>query len=225
MSTHDGSVDHHEFVIGIACQRLENSQENAALRPSAEALMHDLRGAETRRQITPRDSCSISVKQRIDEQPVVRCIATYMAFSAGQFAKVAFAPGLARDYSMANVPDTAELEFHVRRIPGGLASSHVWEHLREGDRVRVEGPFGDCWLREEHAGPIVCVAGGSGLAPVKSIVETALRRGMTNPIHLYFGVRAEREERGQSGIGGGRGGGGHRSGESEIGDNRTLWDL
>ena len=46
--------------------------------------MHDLRGAETRRQITPRDSCSISVKQRIDEQPVVRCIATYMAFSAGQ---------------------------------------------------------------------------------------------------------------------------------------------
>jgi len=84
MSSHDGGVDHHVFVIGIACQKLENSLENAALGPSAEALVHDLPVAETRGQITPGDSRSISVKNRTNEQPVVRCIAANMAFPAGQ---------------------------------------------------------------------------------------------------------------------------------------------
>jgi hypothetical protein len=84
MSAHDGSIDHHVFVIVIACQQLENALENAALRPPTEALVHDLPVAETRRQVTPRDSRSIPVKNGFDEQPVVRCIAANMAFTAGQ---------------------------------------------------------------------------------------------------------------------------------------------
>jgi hypothetical protein len=83
MSAHDGSIDHHVFVIVIACQQLENALENAALRPPTEALVHDLPVAETRRQVTPRDSRSIPVKNGFDEQPVVRCIAADMAFTAG----------------------------------------------------------------------------------------------------------------------------------------------
>ena len=84
MSAHDGGVDHHVFVVVIACQQLENALENAARRPSAETLVHDLPVAETRWQVTPGDPCSISVKNRIDEQPVVRRIAADMAFTAGQ---------------------------------------------------------------------------------------------------------------------------------------------
>src|SRR5450756_3208957 len=84
MSAHDGGIDHHVFVVVIACQQLEKALENAALRPSTEALVHDLPVAETRRQVSPGDSRSIPVKNGFDEQPVVRCIAADMAFTAGQ---------------------------------------------------------------------------------------------------------------------------------------------
>ncbi len=114
-------------------------------------------------------------------------------FTAGQYAHVTFTDCPPREYSMANRPDEHILEFHVRRVPGGATSAHVAEELMVGDSVQVEGPFGTSHLRERHSGPIVVVAGGSGLAPVKSIVETALAAGMRQPIHCYFGARDERD--------------------------------
>jgi CDP-4-dehydro-6-deoxyglucose reductase/ferredoxin-NAD(P)+ reductase (naphthalene dioxygenase ferredoxin-specific) len=114
-------------------------------------------------------------------------------FSAGQFASVTFDGMPPRDYSMANRPDEALLEFHVRRMPDGTASKHVATALAVGDRVRVEGPFGTSYLRENHRGPILAIAGGSGLAPIKSIVGQALARHMPQHIYLYVGVRDERD--------------------------------
>jgi ferredoxin-NAD(P)+ reductase (naphthalene dioxygenase ferredoxin-specific) len=115
------------------------------------------------------------------------------SFSPGQYAALTFAGQAPRDYSMANRPDEPVLEFHVRRTAGGGASIYVAETLSVGDTVKVEGPFGSSFLREKHTGPILAIAGGSGLAPVKSIVESALAAGMAQPIDLYFGVRAERD--------------------------------
>lgn len=114
-------------------------------------------------------------------------------FSAGQYASLRFAGQPPRDYSMANRPDDAVLEFHIRRMGAGSTSAYVAERLASGDEVIAEGPYGSSWLREKHTGPVVAVAGGSGLAPIKSIVETALASGMRQPIHLYFGARAERD--------------------------------
>lgn len=115
------------------------------------------------------------------------------AFTAGQYAAVAF-PGLPpRDYSMASQPDEAELEFHVRAVDGGVVSRFIHQALRPGMGVAVEGPFGTSYLRERHAGPILALAGGSGLAPVKCIVERALALGIRQDIHLYFGARDERD--------------------------------
>jgi hypothetical protein len=84
MSAHDGGIDHHVFVIGVACQQIENSIKNAAFRPSAKALMHDLPVTETRGQITPGNARPISVKNRTNKQPIVRCIATHVTFTPGQ---------------------------------------------------------------------------------------------------------------------------------------------
>jgi naphthalene 1,2-dioxygenase ferredoxin reductase component len=114
-------------------------------------------------------------------------------FSAGQYASLRFAGLPPRDYSMANRPDAAMLEFHVRRMGPGSASAYVAEKLKPGEEVIVEGPFGASWLREKHTGPILAIAGGSGLAPIKSIIETALAQGLRQPIHLYFGARDERD--------------------------------
>lgn len=116
-----------------------------------------------------------------------------MTFSAGQYAEVEIAPGLSRHYSMANTPDERELLFHVRHMPGGRTSSYVATQLKVGDKVKVSGPLGVSYLRDNHRGSIVLVAGGSGLAPIQSILCTALERGHEAPITLYFGVRSERD--------------------------------
>jgi CDP-4-dehydro-6-deoxyglucose reductase/ferredoxin-NAD(P)+ reductase (naphthalene dioxygenase ferredoxin-specific) len=121
-------------------------------------------------------------------------------FSAGQYASVIFAPTASgpgrlppRDFSMANRPGGDALEFHIRLMPGGAVTPYVADTLRPGERVRVVGPYGNAFYRPRHAGPILAIAGGSGLAPIKSTVEEALARGARQPIHLYFGARAERD--------------------------------
>ncbi len=112
-------------------------------------------------------------------------------FRAGQYASVSFDAFPPRDYSMANRPDEDSLEFHIRHMGAQGVSAFVAHGLQSDDTVTVEGPFGDAWLREDHRGPILAVAGGSGLAPIKSIVETTLMRGIAQDIHLYFGGRVE----------------------------------
>jgi CDP-4-dehydro-6-deoxyglucose reductase/ferredoxin-NAD(P)+ reductase (naphthalene dioxygenase ferredoxin-specific) len=114
-------------------------------------------------------------------------------FSAGQFASVTFEGCAPRDYSMANMPGDPVLEFHVRRSAGGTTSAYVAETLKLGDPVWVEGPFGASHLRESHRGPIIAVAGGSGLAPIKSIVERVLAQKLPQHVYLYFGVRSTRD--------------------------------
>ncbi len=114
-------------------------------------------------------------------------------FTAGQYARVEFSGQPARDYSMANRPSDPVLEFHIRLVPDGAVTPFVAQRLKIGDKVKVFGPHGTSYLRERHTGPILALAGGSGLAPIKSIVETALASGAAQPVHLYFGVRDERD--------------------------------
>jgi CDP-4-dehydro-6-deoxyglucose reductase/ferredoxin-NAD(P)+ reductase (naphthalene dioxygenase ferredoxin-specific) len=116
------------------------------------------------------------------------------SFSAGQHARLKFGPGLPeRSYSMANPPSQPLLEFLVRLMPRGQASGHVFTSLHVGDTVTVSGPLGNAYLRENHAGPMLAVAGGSGMAPIMSIVGRALEADPERRIHLYFGVRDERD--------------------------------
>ena len=114
-------------------------------------------------------------------------------FQPGQYARLTVAGAPPRDYSMASLPEDGYLEFHVRAVPGGRTSSRITEQLKIGDIVQVEGPFGSAFLRMDHKGPIIAVAGGSGLAPIKSIVETALIADPGREVHLYFGARFMRD--------------------------------
>jgi ferredoxin-NAD(P)+ reductase (naphthalene dioxygenase ferredoxin-specific) len=81
----------------------------------------------------------------------------------------------------------------VRLVPEGRVTAYIAQDLKVGDAVRVSGPLGSAYLRRRHDGPMLCVAGGTGLAPILSIVRGALAAGMRNPVHLYFGVRSERD--------------------------------
>jgi naphthalene 1,2-dioxygenase ferredoxin reductase component len=114
-------------------------------------------------------------------------------FSAGQYAEIEFAPGLSRYYSMASTPAEEKLVFQLRRTPTGTTSYYIAHELKLGDKVKVSGPLGSSYLRGEHAGPVLLVAGGSGLAPVLSVLRTLLARGGRDTVALYFGVRSERD--------------------------------
>jgi len=115
-------------------------------------------------------------------------------FSAGQHARLKFGPGIPeRSYSMASLPEQSTLEFHVRQVPRGQASGYVFTNLRVGAEVTVSGPLGNAYWREKHRGPMLAIAGGSGMAPIKSIIESALLADPTRTIHCYFGVRDEQD--------------------------------
>ena len=117
-----------------------------------------------------------------------------LTFSAGQYAKVVYQNGTEKYYSIASIPGDTDIEFHIRRSGEGTSSSHfVLDKLTIGDPVTVTAPMGGAYLRADHPGPMLCVAGGSGLAPIRSIVETSVRDQPEREIHLYFGVRDERD--------------------------------
>jgi len=71
MGADDGGVDHHVFGVGVAGQMIQNTLENSALAPPAEALVRALPGAKMRRQIPPWNACPIAVEHRVDEEPIV----------------------------------------------------------------------------------------------------------------------------------------------------------
>ena len=114
-------------------------------------------------------------------------------FSPGQYVQLQFTAEHVRPYSMAGLTGDGLFEFHVRLVPDGRVTGFIAHDLKVGDAVKVSGPLGSAYLRRKHEGPMLCVAGGTGLAPILSILRGAVTQGMTNPIHLYFGVRSPRD--------------------------------
>ena len=98
-----------------------------------------------------------------------------LQYHAGQYVEFILRDGARRSYSMANAPHTQEakpgIELHVRHLPGGKFTDHVFGALKEKDILRMEGPFGSFFLREDSPKPMILLASGTGFAPIKAIVE------------------------------------------------------
>lgn len=119
--------------------------------------------------------------------------ASGFAAKAGSYVEVGI-PGVVsnRKYSVATVPREGLIELLVSRHPQGKASGYIHEALAEGDYVRVSGPFGTCCM-PAGTGPVLGLAGGTGLAPVISIMEAALREGDKSAMRLMLSVREDEE--------------------------------
>jgi CDP-4-dehydro-6-deoxyglucose reductase, E3 len=117
-----------------------------------------------------------------------------LMFIPGQYVDILLKDGSRRSFSMANAPHDDEfMQLHVRHVPGGAFTDHVFKTMKERDILRFEGPFGTFFLREESAKPIVLVASGTGFAPIKSLVEAALKKGVSRPMTLYWGGRRPKD--------------------------------
>jgi len=115
-------------------------------------------------------------------------------FIAGQYLDILLRDGTRRSFSMGNAPHDDEfVQLHIRHVPGGSFTDHVFLKMKEREILRFEAPLGTFMLQEDSAKPIVFVASGTGFAPVKSIIETAFRAGNTRPMVLYWGGRRPRD--------------------------------
>ena len=117
-----------------------------------------------------------------------------LQFLAGQYIDILLSGNQRRSFSLATAPHADELlQLHIRHVPGGLFSEQVFTAMKERDLLRFQGPLGTFFLREDSDRPVILVSGGTGFAPIKSILDHAFAQGTTRPLHLYWGVRAQRD--------------------------------
>ncbi len=117
-----------------------------------------------------------------------------LRFHAGQYIEFILRDGARRSYSMANAPHTLDaaapaVDLHIRHMAGGKFTQHVFGAMKEKEILRVEGPYGSFWLREDSEKPIVLLASGTGFAPIKALIEHMQHKGIARPAVLYWGGR------------------------------------
>jgi phenol hydroxylase P5 protein len=174
--------------IVLACQA--RAQSDMLIEPLAE--IDDSVTHHPMRDVSGR----IAVLEDIarDTRRLVIELDAEMPFLAGQYAELNV-PGtdVWRQYSMASAPsETRRLEFHIKRTPGGLATDGwLFKSASVGDQVDMKGPLGNFGLFEAQDDPAILIAGGTGLAPMKSIVLHALAHDLIPEIFLYHGGRAQ----------------------------------
>jgi len=137
-----------------------------------------------------------SLEKKSDDVMQVRLqlpAADTFRYHAGQYIEFILRDGARRAYSMANAPHTqAEapgVELHIRHMAGGKFTDHVFGAMKEKEILRVEGPFGSFFLREDSDKPIVLLASGTGFAPIKALIEHLQFKGISRPTVLYWGGR------------------------------------
>ncbi len=111
-------------------------------------------------------------------------------YRAGQYVEFLLRDGARRSYSMANAPHNGPgLELHIRHMPGGRFTDHVFGVMKEKEIQRIEGPFGSFFLREDSDKPMVLLASGTGFAPIKALIEHMQFQNIQRPATLYWGGR------------------------------------
>lgn len=168
----------------LACQSVPQGKVSVAVEEGASIASQAVSGTVVAQVQLTHDIVRLHVQleQALDFRP-------------GQFATLELAtlPGVKRSYSFAS-PATSEgqVSFFVRRLPSGRFSGHVHEQSVLGQRITVEGPHGDFWLRPSDR-PLLMVAGGSGLAPILAMLAQSAATQPPRPVTVLFGARAQRD--------------------------------
>jgi NAD(P)H-flavin reductase/ferredoxin len=154
-----------------------------------QALPGGIRPREYTAKVVAMKSATVDVmivKLKVNGEPI--------RFYAGQYLNIMLPDGQQRSFSFATAPHAGDdIELQIRLIVGGKFTTHVFSEMKVGDVVRFEGPLGSFFLREDSDKPIIFVAGATGFAPVKSMVEHAFHIGMKRRMILYWGVRSLRD--------------------------------
>ena len=114
-----------------------------------------------------------------------------LQFIAGQYIEFLLPDGKRRAFSLANAPHQDDLlELHLRLIPGGTFTEYAFTAMKERDILRFEGPLGSFRLHEDSTKPMILLAGGTGFAPIKALIEHAIHNRIVRPMALYWGAKS-----------------------------------
>jgi CDP-4-dehydro-6-deoxyglucose reductase, E3 len=188
-----GSVDYEELPLALApkeaaagfalaCQARACSDLVISLQRDEDAPPAQRRHAVVR-ELQPWTPNVVNLQLEIEADDLL--------FRPGQYMNVLLADGARRSFSMASPPAGHRVDFHVRRIPGGRFTDDGLRRLAAGDRLDVEIPLGSFRYHADDYRPLVMAATGTGLAPIKSILEALMDDEDCPPVSLYWGVRTE----------------------------------
>jgi CDP-4-dehydro-6-deoxyglucose reductase, E3 len=142
--------------------------------------------------------CRVDVKEKLNHDVIALKLKLSgderLQFHAGQYIEFLLEDGKRRAFSIANAPHEDELiELHIRHVEGGMFTDFLFDEMPDKSMLRIEGPLGSFFLREESDRPIIFVGGGTGFGPIKAMIEHALFVNLKQPIHIFMGVRALRD--------------------------------
>lgn len=179
------SADERDQGYALACCALANSDVVLEAPRVVAADMHPIK----------KMACRVAAIEKPASDVVILRLqlpgSESLAYHPGQYLELALKDGTRRCYSMATAQAGNGLELHIRRMPGGKFSGHVFDQLKVKDVLRLEGPLGTFFLREEEAKPLILLASGTGFAPIKAIIEQIRHKGIDLPATLYWGCRSK----------------------------------
>lgn len=181
-------------------QTLSDEQRNAGLfllckaKPCADAVIEAFAAVRTGNIVAKTLPARIESLQRAASDVLIITLkyppAERFDFYAGQYITLLFKDGMRRDFSLANAPhEHGQIQLHIRLAEGSYSTRMFTEVLKERDILRLEGPLGAFHLNPESTKPIIMLAGGTGFAPIKSILDDMAHRGIEREVHLYRGAR------------------------------------
>ncbi len=176
-------------------------EKEEGVRLSCQVKVKDDMKIEIPKQLLNAKSYKTKVTQIVDQTYDIKLVKfkllnpKEMVFKPGQFAQIVV-PGIdvIRAYSIASNPaQTDEIELIIRQVPNGKATTFVHKALQVGDKITLTGPFGDFYLQEDSNRDMICIAGGSGKAPIRSILYYLKDRGMNRKVKYFFGAKSKRD--------------------------------
>ncbi|NBW24240.1 MAG: CDP-6-deoxy-delta-3,4-glucoseen reductase [Betaproteobacteria bacterium] len=182
----DKALSAAEEAAGMVLTCCATATSNLVL----ESRQVSLEGALPVRKMPARISSMVRASPDVIQLQLQLPASESFQYRAGQYLDVLLRDGARRSYSMANAPHTGPaLELHIRHMPGGRFTDLVFGSMKERDIVRIEGPMGSFFLREDSDKPVVLLASGTGFAPIKALIEHMQERQITRPATLFWGGR------------------------------------
>jgi CDP-4-dehydro-6-deoxyglucose reductase, E3 len=195
-----GKVMHDDYQpSAMSEEELENGQALFCCARPLEDLIIECREVNGLNGLKPRIlPARVQQLQKVSEEVIVMFLqlpaTEKLQFVAGQYLEFILKDGNRRAFSIANAPhDNASIELHLRLVAGGQFTEYVFNELQEKAIMRIEAPLGTFFLREDSQKPIIFVAGGTGFAPVKGIIEHLIHQNSLREIILYRGAKTEKD--------------------------------
>lgn len=193
----EGSVDYGEYQSTALTEEEKNAGFAlfCSARPQSDLII-ECREVGAARDIQIKTlPCRVQKLERVSDDVMILYLKLpaneRLQFLAGQYIDILMKDGKRRSFSLANAPHRDEfLELHIRHFPGGRFSDMVFNEMKEKAILRFEGPLGTFFLREDSDKPIIFMAGGTGFAPCKGILEHIFEKGSDRQMVLYWGVRS-----------------------------------